>query len=647
MPVDPLPGADDPYRQLFDLAPDALVVVGPDGTMGVVNAQAERLFGYDRTELVGQPLGLLIPERLRAGHDGYVGRFFASPEMRSMGAGRELFGRHKNGTQIPVEINVSPQRGAAGVRVCAAIRDCRERTRIEAPAKLIADRLASAVESIQDAVALFDEGNRLVLCNSVYRMLIGESLSGPLVGRSYEQLLDAWIDTIAFPDAAARARFRAARLGQRRHAQATTLDVRMRDGRTLRIIDRPTADGGIVKTIWDLTDDVRLGEAMREARAAAEAASLAKSEFLSSMSHELRTPMNAILGFAQLLQRDRKEPLSKRHQERVQHILTGGEHLLRLIDDVLDLSRIEAGAVSISTEPVRVTEVLAEVATTLETMASKQGVTIEVGAAPEGLPMVAADRTRFVQILMNFGSNAIKYNRPDGTVRFTIASAGERVRVTVEDTGLGIPEENHGKLFQPFQRAGQETGPIEGTGIGLVISRRLAALMRSEVGFRSVAGEGSAFWIELPVHLAAARTTPLPSAPDARAACLGAHGRRLILYVEDNNANVVFMKDLVSTFEDVELLTAGTAEIGVDLARTRAPEAIIMDINLPGMSGLDALRALRGFPETKNIPVIGLSAAASERDQQRAVQAGFFRYLTKPVNVDELIDSLTAALAPS
>jgi CheY-like chemotaxis protein len=321
--------------------------------------------------------------------------------------------------------------------------------------------------------------------------------------------------------------------------------------------------------------------------------------------------------------------------------LKGGEHLLRLIDDILDLARIESGKLMISIEAMSVPEVLSEVTTTLEPMAARHDVQITVDSLPQEVPIVAADRTRFAQILMNFGSNAIKYNRPSGAVTFKVMVPNPgSVRVAIQDTGVGIPSEKQDKLFQPFQRAGQEAGPIEGTGIGLVITQRIAHMMKGDVGFRSVPGEGSEFWVDIPVYQAAAHpvaTLPLRAAEVARA--LG-DGRRSILYVEDNPANVAFMRDLIGGFEQVELITATKAELGIELAHRQRPELIIMDINLPGQSGLDALRALRASAVTQHIPVIALTAAATERDRQHGLHAGFYRYLTKPVKVDEFISVL-------
>jgi CheY-like chemotaxis protein len=285
--------------------------------------------------------------------------------------------------------------------------------------------------------------------------------------------------------------------------------------------------------------------------------------------------------------------------------------------------------------------VLRQVRSTLEPLAARTGLSLEVAMPTGPLPLLAADRVRFAQVLMNFGSNAIKYNRQGGKVTLAVSQPdASHIRVTVTDTGIGIPADKQAKLFQPFQRAGQETGSIEGTGIGLVITKRLAELMGGSVGFRSVAGEGSEFWVDMPIHAAEAPRSTTAQVEPTVTDRLGTGGTRLVLYVEDNPANVLFMQDLLGSFDDIELVTAPTAEFGLEIARARAPAVILMDINLPGMSGLDALNALRAIPETSKIPVIALTAAASERDRQRGEEAGFFRYLTKPVKVDELETAL-------
>jgi PAS domain S-box-containing protein len=633
------------YARLLDAAPDAMLVVNTASQILLANVQTEKVFGYAHAELIGRPLELLIPDRFRGSHAGHLRRYAANPATRPMGSGLELSGRRRDGTDVPVEVSLSPVNWNGEMSICAAIRDISERKRMEAAAKLTAARLASAVETIEDAFALFDDKDRLVLCNSVYRAMLGAA-TGPLTGKSYDELLDTWMRDLSFPSDEERARFRAERLAGRRDPKGD-FDIRTQDGRSLRVRDRRTVEGGMVKTIWDLTRDVQIAEELRDASGAAAAASAAKSEFLSSMSHELRTPLNAILGFAQLLARDRKEPLSERHKERANQILRGGEHLLRLIDDILDLSRIEAGRVSVSTEPVSPSDVLEQARLTLEPLAARSGIRLDVVAGAERLPMVSADRTRFAQIVMNFGSNAIKYNRQGGTVTLRASVLNDaKVRVTVTDTGVGVPLDKQSKLFQPFQRAGQETGPIEGTGIGLVISKRLAELMGGDVGFRSAPGIGSEFWVDLPASVPHPAKQAAESPSDSTPRLEGRTGR-LILYVEDNPANVSFMRDVLSDFDGIELATAPTAEMGIELAIARRPDVVIMDINLPGMSGIEALSVLRKQPTTAAIPVIALTAAASERDRQRGTQAGFYRYLTKPVKVDELVSALETLLAPT
>jgi CheY-like chemotaxis protein len=295
-----------------------------------------------------------------------------------------------------------------------------------------------------------------------------------------------------------------------------------------------------------------------------------------------------------------------------------------------------------------VSEVLDHVRATLEPMAARAAISLEVAPLPADLPLVIGDRTRFAQILINFGSNAIKYNRPNGAVSFLCQQLnGNRLRLTVSDTGLGIPANKQPKLFQPFQRAGQETGPIEGTGIGLFISKRLAELMQGEVGFTSVAGKGSDFWVEMPTDLTPARAVEGQLRRVKASERALESMRRVVLYVEDNPANVAFMRDLIGTFEYLELLVASTGEIGVELAGEQQPALIIMDINLPGMSGLEAMQTLQSLPSTAQIPVIALSAAASERDKQRGLQAGFAAYLTKPVDVDAFISIVESILQTS
>jgi len=633
-----------PFRELIDAAPDGLVVCDQQGKILLANAETCRMFGYATEELVGQKVEMLVPAGVRPRHHQYVSSFVSAPRLRPMGSGFDLHGSRKDGTEFPVEISLSPVQTDGGLVITAGIRDITERRALEGDKRRATAYLTSAVDAVQEAFALFDEHDRVVMVNSAGRQLLGSHLGAGIVGKHFKDVLEIALAAGAFDFSDETREALLQRWLAYHKTPIGTLEVRTGTGRHLRITERKTAEHGTVAMIADVTDDIQRAAELSAAREAAEAASAAKSEFLSSMSHELRTPLNSILGFAQLLERDRKNPLDPRQLERLQYVMRGGDHLLKLIDDVLDLAKIEAGGVAISLEPVSLVEVLGEVVHTLEPMAARAQIRI-ASQAPPGTPQITADRTRLAQILMNFGSNAIKYGRPGGELSFRVEPKPTVVRITVVDNGIGIPDSKRHKIFEPFQRAGQEAGPIEGTGIGLTISKRLAEMMQGTVGFTSTEGVGSEFWIEIPVHHAgsALATAPLSGERAASALATGV-ARHTVVYVEDNPSNIAFMRDLMSDLPSVELLTAPTAEIGIELIRSRMPKLVIMDINLPGMSGFDAVDQLRAWPETRHIPVIGLSAAALAKDTLRAKDAGFERYLTKPVKVAELTRALEELL---
>jgi PAS domain S-box-containing protein len=380
------------------------------------------------------------------------------------------------------------------------------------------------------------------------------------------------------------------------------------------------------------------------AMAVAEKASLAKSDFLSSMSHELRTPLSAILGFAQLLESGTPTPTIPQKRS-IDQILKAGWYLLELINEILDLALIESGKLSLSLEPISLVEVMNECRAMIEPQAQKRGISV---AFPNFTApcYVKADRTRVKQVFINLLSNAIKYNTANGKVEVEyITSVPGRIRICVKDTGEGLSPDQLAQLFQPFNRLGQEASTEEGTGIGLVMTKRLIEMMGGVIGAQSVVGSGSVFWIELSLTAErAAGEGSVTFLPLARPQVQSDPPLRTLLYVEDNPANLMLIEDLIARRPDIRLLSAKDADGGIEIARNELPDVILMDINLPGISGIKALKILARDSRTALIPVVALSANAIPRDIEKGLEAGFFRYLTKPIKVEAFMQTLDLAL---
>jgi PAS domain S-box-containing protein len=379
-----------------------------------------------------------------------------------------------------------------------------------------------------------------------------------------------------------------------------------------------------------------------EARTLAETANRAKSEFLSNMSHEFRTPMNAILGFAQLLDFD--ETVAAVHKDEVREILKAGRHLLEIINEILDLAKIESGRIDLSIEPTALAPLIEECIGLIRPLAEQRSIVLQQhGFTTQA---VRADRTRLRQVLLNLLSNGIKYNRDGGRIDLSLASGTEgKLRIAVADTGIGIAATNLGELFQPFSRLGAESGSIEGTGIGLVITRRLIESMGGAVGVESTAGTGSTFWVELPAAEPMGDPSVTATIEGDHAFLNGGHGASRILYIEDNPANLRLVAQILGRHRNVHLITAHAPQLGIELAMAQTPDLILLDINMPEINGFQVLKLLKADARTQQVPVVAISANAMPRDIAQGLAAGFVEYLTKPLDVERFLAVVDHCLA--
>ena len=634
----------DRYIDLYEFAPIGYLTLTREGLVAEANLTCSALLGVDRKKLLNHRFDNFVAVSDR---DRWNRHFLNVLKI----VGRkvcELLIQRKDGSTFHAQLDFQKIKAEDAPLVRIALTDITERKIAETER----DNMLKIIEDSPDFIGTLDLQNQFMYHNITARRMLGLADDDDMSTLEIKDLHPKWgtqkVFEVGIPTALKKGSWQGenALLGRDGHEIPVSQIIR----RHCDVSGNPLF---LSTNMRDITESKRLEQLLVDnitklevAKAVAEKANLAKSDFISSMSHELRTPLNAILGFSQLLESGTPAPMPAQVLK-IQQIAKAGWYLLELINEILDLAVIESGKLALSPEPLALSKIMLECQTMFEPLALVRDIHINFLPVDSSL-FVRADRIRLKQVLTNLISNAIKYNREHGTVEVMCAiTTDDHIRINIKDSGVGLSPEKLSQLFQPFNRLGQESGTVEGTGIGLVVTRRLIDLMEGTIGVESIAGTGSTFWIELKCdnipQVSASNTMREEFLAQVRGQKNEA--RRTLLYVEDNPANLLLVEQIMLEQPHISMFSARDGNHGVEMARAHRPDVILMDINLPGISGIEAMNILRKDQTTMHIPIIALSANAMLQEIKLVQEAGFFSYLTKPIKINEFMNALNSALA--
>ncbi|QPJ64834.1 MAG: PAS domain S-box protein [Candidatus Nitrohelix vancouverensis] len=670
---------------------DGLILIDAKGEILSVNNAVEDIFGYNATELIGNNVRMLMPEPDRSKHDQYIKNYLETGKARIIGIGREVLGLRKDGRTFHMElaialINIESQPHFLGttrdISQSKILQNSFNRSRNYLQLLYTIASIGNEPHEMEDILKFFLQE----ICNTM-DCHIGHFYRYDTISETLDSSRIWYFEDIAsfmnFKQASERKTFKQGeglpgRVAQSqrkefiadisddnnfpRKSVARLSNIKGSFGFPVYLnnelfgvaeffMSRPLKVDEAFENIVDnlmiqiskILDLQNFEKELIKAKEDAEKANKAKSEFLSNMSHEFRTPLNAILGFSQLLEIDAAEPLSPAQQVSVNKISSAGAHLLQLINEILDLSRIEAGKLTLSIEPICLNHLVDEALSLIGPMASQHNIAIKNNLQDSNKLFLNADKTRLRQVILNLVSNGVKYNRPGGSLVVNGTLERRVIKISIVDTGPGLTPVEQKAAFQPFNRLGADRKGADGTGIGLPISIRLIEMMGGKLGVNSEPGVGSQFWVELPAT--GTQDVNTEDKLDSSAKTTINRGEPFdMLYIEDNSVNIELIENIMSKYENCQLTSAKEAMKGIHIARTQPVDLILLDINLPDIDGYETFNLLKNDAALEEIPVIAISSNAREEDIQRALDLGFDSYITKPIKIPQFLSELDRIL---